>query len=1467
MNRIYQGRVSTAQLLDSAGNDATPPDWNWEGALWEHHALFQDAVNYYVFCLLALASDPQGRIFPIRAKLAEIGSEHGVWEAFPRRGAKRQGMRESILRTLGIAKPDATPEECFAVVLAGNPFANDDAGRALLDLALQLLLVKLDGEGKIRDGSKSYGPRFFFPKNDPTWDYTSETLAAEAAGVSFRTEIHSARGAERLGQLAGRYGLECIVNLQPNAKSLMGEAAKARLRDALEHLQTIAKSGEPRADTEPPRAHQWLRSADVGAVLAGALDAVANFEGTVPPHRGGNINMDPVYAFIAFKYSPDARPVAAEFLRQCFPLPEPKAGTSTRKQKEDEKRERKERVDRRCRELGDDPIKRARGERGFVFRAFTSLPMWGADDPARLAWKDFDIAAFAEALKALHQVEAKGEERAKERERLQERAGVMRGKTKWKPNPLKSEPEPSLLEGDERIKRLEHIVDHELKQDYEMSEGVPVAYGLHPRTIRGFRDLRREWAKVVAPGEEFSEAKKGKLLEKLREYQKENPTIVGSVRLYEVLLEKGNWLIWQEPPDPLPKWWKKEFASDPVQALTDERHLKGDIERLGHPIKFTPADAVHSRRQYYFSGFDKNSRRKELGHDANQRSLRVEIAERGPEGWRKQLVRLHYSAPRFLRDRLRVESDEVLANVPFLQPMMEALNGVEAMPQDFSKCPVALMPEECASGDRRILLNFPITIDPAALAKALGKAEQWERQFVAFDDQNFYVKWPEREGAEKKTSDVKKTKKEVVPWWQSVDGFRCLAVDLGQRDAGACALLDVRANHDFGCDKKGRPRLTREIGTTESGGKKKVWRAHVAATCLLRLPGEDARVIRDGAWTAEFYGERGRSADPHEWEQTQRICTDLGLVPDDVLGADPKWHSFPELNGRLLFALRRAQTHLARFQRWSWMLTDKTIVKMKGDDKTEQDVERRVKVCAEIAESDEATEEWKTTAAQRDFDQLVSLAAHEANRLRATLQRALVLVANRVAPLRGRNWEWVTRDDDATCHILRQTERGSDDAKKKLCGQRGLSMERLEQFEELRRRCQSLNRALRQTPGERPKLGAGTRGVELPDPCPDLLVKMDELREQRVNQTAHLILAQALGVRLRAPQKDRPERARKDIHGEYERFREPADFIVLEDLARYLSSQGRARNENSRLMKWCHRAILGKLKDLCAPYGIPVVEATASYSSRFCSRTGVAGFRAIELTSDAKQEWLWKRHFDRIAAVAADPTKKDKERDDEAQRVKALFDTLDEINAGRCEAGKPLRTLLAPMPGGPIFLPLQPRNGERRPATQADINAAINLGLRAIAAPDCHDIHVRMRAEFDKAGTFHIRTETKREKARWGTTAPEIRFTAHKADQQRASLAKDSPRANFFIDHGWIATCDWGRIDGVNRAIASGRGIWSSVRRKEWATVNTFNNDRLEKWKLPRRFDEGSVRPPRTKAEGELDEDQIPGVGPTTPSL
>lgn len=459
--------------------------------------------------------------------------------------------------------------------------------------------------------------------------------------------------------------------------------------------------------------------------------------------------------------------------------------------------------------------------------------------------------------------------------------------------------------------------------------------------------------------------------------------------------------------------------------------------------------------------------------------------------------------------------------------------------------------------------------------------------------------------------------------------------------------------------------------------------------------------------------------------------------------------------------------------------------------------------------------------------------------------------------MRGRRWEWVTRPNDPKNHFLRQTEPGSDSCQKLLAGQRGLSMERIEQLESLRQRCQSLNRALRQTPGEPANLGRSKRGIELPDPCPELLDCLEALKEQRVNQTAHLILAQALGVRLKAHGMGEAMRLAQDIHGEYERIpgREPVDFLVLENLDRYLASQGRSRGENSRLMKWCHRQILGKLKQLCEPYGLRVLETPAAYSSRFCSLTGVAGFRAVELTPESVKDFRWKKHLDRLAAEARGERKLSKEEKAESQRVEELFKRLERINAD-VRRENPLRpqwrTLLAPMAGGPIFLPasetesFERRNtktgrtervvgfeevrGRRPVVAQADVNAAINLGLRAIAAPDADDIHLRVRAQRD-GESFAVRAENVREKARWG--AKPIQITV--ADEKNRQKLLAEARLNFFTDLGDVAEYDQAEIEG-SKGYASGRGIWGTIKGnerhlgKDWKRVDALNCARIQKW-------------------------------------
>jgi hypothetical protein len=313
------------------------------------------------------------------------------------------------------------------------------------------------------------------------------------------------------------------------------------------------------------------------------------------------------------------------------------------------------------------------------------------------------------------------------------------------------------------------------------------------------------------------------------------------------------------------------------------------------------------------------------------------------------------------------------------------------------------------------------------------------------------------------------------------------------------------------------------------------------------------------------------------------------------------------------------------------------------------------------------------------------------------------------------------------------------------------------------------------------------------------------VKEQRVNQTAHLIVAQVLGVQLRKHQTPESERTERDLHGEYEIMpgRKPVDFIVLEDLSKYLSSQARGRGENVRLMKWCHRQVTAKVKELCEPFGLPVLETPAAYSSKFCSRTGVAGFRGVEVTLKDRQSFPWSKRLEEDSAEVAE-----------------LFGWLETASAGH--KTKQPRCLLAPMSLGPLFIPVT----SQAPIMQADINAAINLGLRAMAAPSVHEIHVRIRSEA-KDGQFRVRAQSKREKARWGNEPPPIKMLV---ETQRVALAREGGHPNFFVDPLKAATFDRAEVEGLGLPVASGRGLWKSVRDAEWKRCREINLERMRRW-------------------------------------
>lgn len=1433
MNRIYQGRVTRVQrqkTISVEGSSGTKgrkrEELEWEDVedgetlLWRHHELFQDAVNYYIVALAALGSSPDSKLTKLRGLLG------AVWLGFDKKGQCRQGMGDSLQRAWQLAEAPALD---VAVARFQESLMSDSVPPTTAEKAGEFLLHKLGGEAAIQQGGRDFFPFFCDVDSTATFKLSAARRGRAVDEARLQRALHEELDQSQIEALAASISLGSVVNLQPDAEPDLGASAIARLREA--HV-TFAD----RISLET--LEEWLTG--------------LNPEFHLPKSRGGNINVKRVSACTLFLAFPNA--VTKEIFQSTFKAP---SATKAAKEK-DESTPQEEVTDDSFIVDGDDPIKLARGTRGYVFTGFTALALWRGE-AGKLAWKEFDIAAFKEALKVYNQFQQNVEKREDKLNGLAAKLLIMDGEramdsyadeagkelltrlqkvwteSKGKPKPPTNESgEEQVLArfvGDARIDRLRQIVNDDLAEEYRLTDGRRTAYGLRRRTMKGWGEVKRKWQQIVKKGEAYSEAKRPQLKASLDEMRGgEKREQIGSHRLFEALIvDEAAWSIWREPDEKLQELiLKNEWAADPLEAFREFCEIREALEEVAaRPLNFTPADARFSRRLFMFTdvcSFGKE--RGEYKHDLREQAVMVPVAVRGEDGrFGLQATRLCYSAPRLLRDQIRDEDGSYVQD--WTQPMMQALFGPQegkVNPQQLQDSAVQLMPDTDGKGAKRILLNFPLSLDDSNVKSLVGKEALWQRQFVTWKNgkQFPFMCW---------AGDF--NGKEPHRWWEKVSSFRVLAADLGTRHAASVALVE--------CGQQGGG-TARLIGN--AGGND--WFGRYRSGAILKLPGEDAVVLRPEspldkddrgkAFREEPYGSRGRPADLAECQETYAMMTAL-CPAENPVRADKNWQpyqgllgsitsdgvlqkefSFPELNDKLLVAMRRAQNWIANCISWHWKLSQPD-----SDDQRQNALEQ--------LRDQERMPEWKVLADGKE-ENLVKLrdALHShISTQRQRVQENLLLLTDRIIPLRGRRWEWVQHPDKEDCHLLRQTAPGTDERKTKLRGQRGLSMARIEQLSELRRRWQSLNQSLRRQIGQKPLTAAEMRNDPIPDPCPDVLTKLENIREQRVNQTAHLILAQALGLKLREPQMSTKSREITDTHGEYEKVRAPVDMIVLEDLSRYLSDQGRAKSENTRLMKWCHRAIMMKVKMLSEPFGISVLETPAAYSSRFCSLTGMAGFRAAEVGWEDRNEFRWRV----LLAEAAKAKEEGKAPSESAAYAVALFDELKRIS----ESDQPKRTLLAPQPGGPMFItalevahPAPAPNRKQRDKRsvlpmQVDLNAAANLAFRAVAHPSAAHIHHRLRTERKKDSFLA------REKRRFGAEKALLVL------QNDADFPKEK-NTNFFYDEHSVAQFGRARLDGESAAClpyASGPGLWKAVndRAAQWKRCAAINRARLSSWKKP----------------------------------
>lgn len=212
--------------------------------------------------------------------------------------------------------------------------------------------------------------------------------------------------------------------------------------------------------------------------------------------------------------------------------------------------------------LGDDPITICRGSRGYVFRAF-SASGWQPESAGAPVWKEYDIAAFKEALKTLNQFRLKTEERSDTQRNLEGflahlLGGKLSGWTAPKNEAGDEGTLPPRLNPD--LLQLAFDLEHEMTlmlNESVLGERRILHLGDHlPRTargpgrfpraaLRGLKEIVLGWEKVLEKlGMDCAEDALAQVVKKDHQRAEGNKTSIGSVPLFLTLCRPAYRPLW-----------------------------------------------------------------------------------------------------------------------------------------------------------------------------------------------------------------------------------------------------------------------------------------------------------------------------------------------------------------------------------------------------------------------------------------------------------------------------------------------------------------------------------------------------------------------------------------------------------------------------------------------------------------------------------------------------------------------------------------------------------------------------------------------------------------------------------------------------------------------------------------------------------------------------------------------------------
>jgi len=219
---------------------------------------------------------------------------------------------------------------------------------------------------------------------------------------------------------------------------------------------------------------------------------------------------------------------------------------------------------------------------------------------------------------------------------------------------------------------------------------------------------------------------------------------------------------------------------------------------------------------------------------------------------------------------------------------------------------------------------------------------------------------------------------------------------------------------------------------------------------------------------------------------------------------------------------------------------------------------------------------------------------------------------------------------------------------------------------------------------------------------------LEHLREQRVKQLASRIVEAALGIGSEGG-KGWNKRKRPQERIEDPRFA-PCHAVVIEDLTHYRPEETRTRRENRQLMTWSSSKVKKYLSEACQLHGLHLREVSASYTSRQDSRTGAPGIRCQDVpVNEFMRSSFWRKQV-------AQAEKKEAEGKGDA-RERFLCSLNAKWKDKTVKDWEKAGVIRIPLNGGEIFVSAD-ANSPVAQGIHADLNAAANIGLRALTDPD-----------------------------------------------------------------------------------------------------------------------------------------------------